>query len=215
MYRRMYLSLGLGLCVLGLANSARAATIRTDRNPQDYLDIGAFFTSVGRIDGVGTDSKTGNTFGYIASGTLIAPDWVLTAGHVVDIAKSLTFTVNGAPYTADRWTANPSWTGDLTAGYDIGLLHLSAAPAGITPSPIYTGTSELHRIGTFVGYGMTGTGKTGAITFDGQKRGAQNMLDAYYNSSNRILLSDFDNPNPYAFFDNLVGSRTPLYAEGL
>ena len=41
------------------------------------------------------------------------------------------------------------------------------------------------------------------------------MLDAYYNSTNRIFLSDFDNPNPYAFFDNLVGSRTPLYIEGL
>jgi len=209
------LGLALVLSILTPFPSAFAVTIRSDRNPQDYLDIGTFFTSVGRFDGVGKDAKTGNTFGYIASGTLVAPDWVLTAGHVVDIAQSLNFTLNGQSYAASSWTPYPSWTGDLTAGYDIGLVHLTAAPADGMPAKIYTGTAELNKIGTFVGYGKTGTGTTGATTFDGKKRGAQNMLDAYYNSTNRILLSDFDNPNPYAFFDNLVGNRTPLYAEGL
>jgi len=208
-------TLALGLCIFALASPVGATTIRHDRNQSDYLSVGDFFTSVGRVDGFGTDPKTGQSFNYIASGTLIAPDWVLTAAHVVDIAQTLSFTVNGTLYTADSWAANPNWTGDLTAGYDIGLFHLSAAPPNITPAQIYTGTTELNRIGTFVGYGKTGTGLTGATTFDGRKRGAQNMLDAYYNSTQRIFLSDFDNPNPYAFFDNLVGSRTPLYIEGL
>jgi hypothetical protein len=205
----------LAVVFLSLASPLSASTVRHDRSQSDYLSVGDFFTSVGRVDGFGTDPKTGQSFNYIASGTLIAPDWVLTAAHVVDIAQTLSFTVNGTLYTADSWAANPNWTGDLTAGYDIGLFHLSAAPPDITPAKIYTGTTELNRIGTFVGYGKTGTGLTGATTFDGRKRGAQNMLDAYYNSAQRILLSDFDNPNPYAFFDNLVGSRTPLYIEGL
>ena len=203
----------VGLCAL--ASPLIASTVRHDRNQSDYLSAGDFFTSVGRVDGFGTDPKTGQSFNYIASGTLIAPDWVLTAAHVVDIAQTLSFTVNSTLYTADSWAANPSWTGDLTAGYDLGLFHLTAAPPDITPAKIYTGTTELNRIGTFVGYGKTGTGLTGATTFDGRKRASQNMLDAYYNSTNRIFLSDFDNPNPYAFFDNLVGSRTPLYIEGL
>jgi len=217
MLNQMRLPIGLALivCLSALTSPLDAATVRHDRNQSDYLSVGDFFTSVGRVDGFGTDPKTGQSFNYIASGTLIAPDWVLTAAHVVDIAQTLSFTVNGTLYTADSWAANPNWTGDLTAGYDIGLFHLSAAPAGITPAQIYTGTTELNRIGTFVGYGKTGTGLTGATTFDGRKRGAQNMLDAYYNSTQRIFLSDFDNPSPYAFFDNLVGSRTPLYIEGL
>jgi hypothetical protein len=205
--------LALALFVIALASNTPAATVRHDRNQSDYLSVGDFFTSVGRVDAVGTNSS--GTFPYIASGTLIAPDWVLTAGHVVDIANSIFFTVNGNVYTADSWAAHPSWTGDLTAGYDIGLFHLTSTPENISPARIYTGTTELNRIGTFVGYGKTGTGLTGATVFDGRKRGAQNMLDAYYNSTNRILLSDFDNPNPYAFFDSLVGSRTPLYIEGL
>ncbi|HEV8606382.1 MAG TPA: trypsin-like serine protease [Tepidisphaeraceae bacterium] len=212
---RLHLSIALIVSLFTLTSPIHASTIRHDRNQSDYLSVGDFFTSVGRVDGFGTDPKTGSSFNYIASGTLIAPDWVLTAAHVVDIAQTLSFTVNGTLYTADAWHANPNWTGDLTAGYDLGLFHLSSAPDGITPAKIYTGAAELNKIGTFVGYGKTGTGLTGATTFDGRKRGAQNMLDAYYNSTNRILLSDFDNPNPYAFFDNLVGSRTPLYIEGL
>src|SRR5262245_50341284 len=89
-----------------LGSTVFAATIRHDRNPQDYLDIGAFFTPVGRVDGVGTNSS-GGTFNYIASGTLVAPDWVLTAAHVVDIAQSLSFTVNNTLHFADGWTHYP------------------------------------------------------------------------------------------------------------
>ena len=215
MYKTIRFYLVLIVSLGALASTLVASTVRHDRNQSDYLSAGDFFTSVGRVDGFGTDPKTGQSFNYIASGTLIAPDWVLTAAHVVDIAQTLSFTVNGTLYTADSWAANPNWTGDLTAGYDLGLFHLTAAPPDITPAKIYTGATELNRIGTFVGYGKTGTGVTGATTFDGRKRASQNMLDAYYNSTNRIFLSDFDNPNSYAFFDNLVGSRTPLYIEGL
>jgi hypothetical protein len=203
------------LLVLALvATSARASTTRHDRRDFDYTSSSVLFTSVGRFDGSGTTKDTHQPINYIASGTLIAPDWVVTAGHVVDIADSLTFTINNAPVAADAWLAHPQWTGDLTTGYDIGLVHLSTAVDGVTPANLYKGGLELGKIGTYVGYGKTGTGLTGATTFDGQKRAAQNMVDAWFNNVPRILMSDFDNPNPYSF-DNMVGSKTPLYLEGL
>jgi len=206
-------------CVLGLALLipvvASASTIRHDRSQSDYLSVGDFFTSVGRVNGVGTDPKTGQTINYIASGTLISPNWVLTAGHVVDIAQSLNFTVGGRTITADRWVPHPNWTGNVVSGYDIGLFKLHESVTDIAPVTLYTGSSELGRIGTFVGYGMTGTGLTGATIFDGLKRGSQNNLDRFYDSAKRIFMVDFDNPSPYAYFDNLVGSKTPLYIEGL
>ena len=136
-----------------------------------------------------------STSGFAASGTLIAPNWVLTAAHVVDQATSLNFKIGGNSYGASQWAYHSNWTGDLAAGYDIALVKLSTAPSGIAPATRYTGSDELGRIGTSVGYGKTGTGLTGAITFDGLKRAGENVIDRFYSGGNkRIFLSDFDNP---------------------
>jgi hypothetical protein len=201
------------LCVFLAGLPTNASTRRHDRNDFDYLSSSVLFTSVGRFTGAGTTAD-GQPINYSASGTLIAPNWVLTAGHVVDIADSLTFTLNSIPIAADAWVHHPQWTGDLTTGYDIALVHLPTSVTDVTPANLYKGGLELGRIGTYVGYGKTGTGLTGATTFDGQKRAAQNMVDSWFNSNPRILMSDFDNPNPSSF-DNMVGSKTPLYLEGL
>ncbi len=201
------------LSLLLICLPAAADTIRADRYDSQYLALGAQpqYESVGRID---LRAKNGS---FIGSGTLIAPDWVLTAGHMLDRARSLSFTIEGTTYSADRWVANPGWRGSLSSGTDIGLMHLSSSVAGIAPAQRYTGGSELGATATFVGYGRTGTGVTGATIFDGQKRGAQNVLDAYYPTrksvNNRILMADFDSPtNPS---ESRLGSASPLDLEGL
>jgi hypothetical protein len=197
------------LVIVGLAATASAITIRDDRSQSLYLNLGsqAIYGSVGRID-----EKAGSS-AYIGSGTLIAPNWVLTAGHMVSDATALTFTVGGSTYSASSWVSNPHWNGNLTLGYDIGLVKLSKAVTGVTPATRYTGSSELGKVGTMVGYGMTGTGLTGAKTFDGNKRAAQNTIDTLYGSGGRILAIDFDNPKNKR--DNVYGSSTPLNLEGL
>jgi len=207
--RPILLAMACVSLAVGLASTASAITIRDDRSQSLYLNLGsqAIYDSVGRID------ETTKSSAYIGSGTLIAPNWVLTAGHMVSDATGLKFSVGGTTYTADTWVWNPNWNGNLSMGYDIGLVKLSTAVANVTPATRYTGTSERNKVGTMVGYGMTGTGKTGATTFDGKKRAAQNTIDGTYGSTGRILAVDFDNPMNKR--DNVYGSATPLNLEGL
>jgi len=199
--------------LVAAALPASAITIRNDRKQQLYLDLGALpqYASVGRID-----EKTAGS-AYIGSGTLIDQDWVLTAAHMVDDATALTFTIGGNTYAAakDQWFFYPSWTGDLLAGYDIGLVKLETPVTTVAPAVRYTGSAEFGTVGTMVGFGMTGTGKTGAKTFDGQKRGGQNMIDSYVGklaTAARILLVDFDSGKKN---DNRYGLAAPLNLEGL
>jgi Trypsin len=133
---------------------------------------------------------------------------------VVDQAAALTFNIGGGSYAASQWAYHSNWTGDLAAGYDIAIVKLSTAPISVAPALRYTGSDELGRIGTSVGFGKTGTGLTGAITFDGLKRAGENVIDRFYSGGNkRIFLSDFDNPTNSS--DSSSGSSTPLNLEYL
>ncbi len=204
----------LAVCFVGIATLAQAGAIRHDRDDSLYLSLAASpgYSTVGQFIGTTTSSS------YYGSGTLIAPNWILTAGHVVDQATSLSFNIGGASYTASNWVSHPSWNGDLSTGYDIGLVQLSSSIAGITPAARYTNSNEIGALATSVGFGKTGTGLTGAIAFDGKKRAGQNVVDKFYSSqNNRILLSDFDNPTnaaDNAFGSSIAGNLEYLIAPG-
>jgi hypothetical protein len=176
----------VALAVCLTQGSAWAIVIAQGASDSQYVALGSQYPSVGRIDG-----STGSG-GFLASGTLIAPDWVLTAAHVVDHAASLYFTVGGTASKADQWVSYPQWNGDLWAGYDIALVHLSKPVTNVTPAKLYVGHEELGSLATAVGFGKTGTGATGGISLDGQKRGGRAMLDQLPNP--RLLLTNFDNP---------------------
>ncbi len=195
--------------LMGLVSFASAGTTRDDRDDEDYLELGTLYPSVGRII-FGTDS---GLFG--GSGTLIADDWVLTAGHVVDEANWLDFTIGGDTYSADKWIPYQSWKGDLLAGRDIGLINLSSPVENVQPAQRYQGSEELLAEATFVGYGTTGTGLTGAIYPGGEKRAGQNVIDVLYGrgKKQRLFLTDFDNPNDPS--DSVFGSTEPLDLEFL
>jgi secreted trypsin-like serine protease len=197
-------------CTAAIVAPAQGITRRDDRADSLYLNLGASsaYASVGQV------SFSTPSANYLASGTLISPNWVLTAAHVVDATTSLTFTISGKNYAASNWVANPGWNpNNLLNGYDLGLVHLSSSVSGIAPAVRYTGSQEVGQVGTLVGYGMTGTGKTGAKVYDGKKRGAQNMVDMTYGTKSDLLLADFDNPkNPR---DSSMGSSKPLDLEGI
>ena len=193
-----------------LSGPGVGGVIRDDGSDADHLALAANYPSVGRVNFSTSESQ------FIASGTLIADQWVLTAAHVVDEAEEMTFVVGGQTYMGDKWIPHPLWDGDLPAGYDIALIKLAEPVTDVEPARRYRGRRELGAEMTMVGYGLTGDGLTGYTTFDGQKRAGNNVIDAVEGRSRRqyrLMLCDFDNPSDPA--DSVFGSAEPVDMEYL
>lgn len=179
--------------MMAMASIALAGSARHDRDAQRHLDLGASpaYACVGKLE------ATTSTGDVVFSGVLIAPDWVLTVSHCLEDVRSVRFTIGKRTYFGVRWVRHPGWDGDFAKGYDIALVQLDGAVASVQPARRYTGSSELHSVGTIVGFGRAGTGLTGATVLDGRRRAGQNVIDRYYKTVGpvpRLLMCDFDHP---------------------
>jgi hypothetical protein len=225
MRRVCFLIIGLGALIL--MPVAEGGTRRDDVADVNFVNLAADprYQSVGRflysVDGAG----------YIASGVLISPEWVLTAGHVVggnnflgggitNMSFTLFSGANSFVYTAMEWIPHPGWAataGNVFAGYDIGLARLDTGVSGFTPATLYHSDSFPVQAGTIVGFGNTGTGLTGFQGGTaGTKRAGENMIDAQGDGvtiSSGIVFVDFDRPGVPG--ESVTGSVTPLALEYL
>jgi hypothetical protein len=184
------------MCLLGFFGMAptpiRAGMILDGVSDSLYTAHGAQFAAVGKVGG--------------ASGVLIAPNWVLTAGHV----GPANFTVGGQTYTIAESIKHPQFLAngnDINYGFDIALIRLTTNVVGVAPLPIYQGTNELGATISMVGYGATGVGSTGVAANPGTLRGGTNVVDGLFSfdngpsgqigAVNGVLLTDFDAPTSF------------------
>ena len=143
------------------------------------------YPAVGLIGGDGED---------FCSGTLIAPQYALTAAHCAEGVANTAgqFTIGGRTYHTERVFVHPGYTGNVgnDSSDDLGIYKLSEAVVGIAPIPLFRGTPQVGQILTLVGFGGGGTGTTGSNGDFGIKRVGTTPIDEV----SRTLISwNFDN----------------------
>jgi secreted trypsin-like serine protease len=139
----------------------------------------------------------GDNTGGFCTGTLIAPQFVLTAGHcAVGIPNTAgRFQLGSASYATSQVIVHPNYN-DAAIGSDnandIAIYKLASPVSNIAPSPIYRGTPQVGELLTIVGFGAGGRGDTGHDGSFGTKRVGTTTIDQV---TPKLIHWNFDNNN--------------------
>lgn len=212
--------------IAALSLPASAGLIRHDTPDSWYTGFAndPMFSSVGLILAENSNSP------YSCSGTVINKNWVLTAGHCVNQANSMSFVLPDASgwrfYESSSWVAHENFNdANLFGGWDIGLMHFDT-DFDVAPAQLYSGSNEWLQLSANAGFGYTGTGETGIAFIDYQRRAGTNIIDDLWSAEGngqQILWSDFDHSTDASYnaidfqgveFDDLATSLELMTAPG-
>jgi hypothetical protein len=114
---------------------------------------------------------------YDGHGLLIAPEWVITVGHLIfDDYRGEELEIGGKKYRIDHVILHEGYSRPpkgifsgysgpsqayLRANHDVALIKLNKAVDNVKPIPLYRANDEQGSIVTLIGKGNTGNGVTG------------------------------------------------------
>lgn len=141
----------------------------------------------------------------ICVANLISRNWAITAAHCAEqtplatsllSADSFEVTIGGTAFLVDQVVTHPSWPGNPgslfdEAQVDLALIRLAASVDDVEPLSLYDAEDELSQVFTFLGWGHSGTGRTGLSANDGRLRFARNQVA----DAEKQLLFVFDSPD--------------------
>lgn len=186
----------LALALVGTTHAIGASVIRHDVSAEQYAELTTQYSGVGSIWSGDLESGVGES----GSGTLISPNWVLTAAHVVE-GEATRFVLLNQAYEASEVVIHPEWDGRVFNGNDMALVRLDRPVTGVRPVAYSTQHDPIGQVATFVGYGQSGDGLSGRAGDAGNLNAGQNTLDAvgsdfWFLLDDSLMMADFDYAHP-------------------
>lgn len=201
-----------------LLDYEKIATNTSPYNTLDYPDFSSVLNFSYSLDG-SSDHQ------FVATGVLVAPNWILTAGHNFFVSETQTSPamIAGISVNVGNDPQNPSQTLSVselifhptwlindqlfTTANDLCLVKLSTSITTITPAPIYEQSNEpLNNKVWYAGFGDYSTQPGQSPEAFSKKHALENTLDRIVSGivttdqsdktyNGGLLAFDFDSPN--------------------
>lgn len=163
------------LCVL--ASVSIGGTIESESRDSRHVEYAKKFVHVVKLKGICNCSKRKAEHGFHASAVVIAPNWVLTAAHVVSSSDEVCVVIKDKEYVLSKIKIHEEFE-ENKFGYNDIALGFSEEKFGMDFYPeIYDKQDEQGKVAAICGYGVTGTFATGATRYSDIKRAGSNIID--------------------------------------